>query len=174
MFRHLTIAAFGVGLAVASGVEAATLAQDGKATAAVVLSAKATLPEQTAARELADYLSKVTGGQFAIQDESSATRADFTLYIGPTQFAQAQGLDAAKLGPEEWLMRTVGKDLILIGGRPRGTLYAVYRFLEDVVGVHWWSPWEESVPRKPTLAVDGLDRRGKPVLAYRDIYMLYG
>ncbi|MBM4049169.1 MAG: hypothetical protein FJ279_29060, partial [Planctomycetes bacterium] len=111
MFRHLTIAAFGVGLAVASGVEAATLAQDGKATAAVVLSAKATLPEQTAAKELADYLSKATGTQFSVCDESSATRADSTLYIGPTQFAAKLGLDAAKLGPEEWLMRTVGKDL---------------------------------------------------------------
>ncbi len=30
-----------------------------------------------------------------------------------------------------------GPDLLLVGGRPRGTLYAVYAFLEETVGVRW-------------------------------------
>ena len=47
------------------------------------------------------------------------------------------GIDCEKLGEEEWVIRTVGDDLILTGGRPRGTMYAVYEFLEDYVGCHW-------------------------------------
>jgi hypothetical protein len=31
-----------------------------------------------------------------------------------------------ELGTEEWTIRSVGRDLFLVGGRPRGTLYAVY------------------------------------------------
>ena len=153
--------------------QGATLARDGKPVATIVLAAQATVPERTAARELADYLSKATGGQFT-QETEAATTQGACIYVGPTSFARSKGLSLEQLGPEEWVMRTVGDDLILIGGRPRGTLYAAYRFLEDVLGVHWWNPWEESVPRKPTLVVDGLDRRGKPVIRYRDIYMLYG
>ena len=29
--------------------------------------------------------------------------------------------------------------MFLAGDRPRGTLYAVYTFLEDMVGCRWWS-----------------------------------
>ena len=71
-------------------------------------------------------------------------------------------------------MIAAGEDLYLVGGNPRGTLYAVYHFLEDVVGVHWWNPWEETVPRQPTLRVGPLDFQGRPAFRYRDIYMLYG
>ncbi|MCX5759303.1 MAG: DUF4838 domain-containing protein, partial [Candidatus Hydrogenedentes bacterium] len=71
------------------------------------------------------------------------------------------------------MIRTVGDDLVLVGGRPRGTLYAVYRFLEDVIGVHWWNAYEEAVPRQPTLRIEPLDRKGRPTFRCRDIYMLY-
>ncbi|OIO97617.1 MAG: hypothetical protein AUJ92_03225 [Armatimonadetes bacterium CG2_30_59_28] len=154
--------------------DAVTLATNGKATVTVVRAADATLDEQTAATELADYLGKVTGGQFEVSDEAASAASGAAVYVGPTQFSRKHGVDAASLKPEEWMLRTVGNDLVLVGGRPRGTLYAVYRFLEETVGVHWWSPWEESVPRKPTLRLENLNLRGKPVIPYRDIYMLYG
>ncbi|MGQ9732879.1 MAG: DUF4838 domain-containing protein, partial [Candidatus Zipacnadales bacterium] len=95
------------------------------------------------------------------------------IYVGPTTFAAEKGLTANNLGTEEWAIKTVGNNLILVGGRPRGTLYAVYHFLEDLIGVHWWNPYVESVPHVDTLQMGELDRRGQPVLRYRDIYMLY-
>src|SRR5690606_621909 len=63
---------------------------------------------------------------------------------------------------------------ILAGGGTRGTLYAAYRFLEDNAGVRWWNPWEEHVPVTGVLQVPPLDKSGKPVFGYRDIYMTYG
>ncbi len=161
-------------LAAAAPAAAVSLARDGKAQARIVLADDATLAEQTAARELAEYLGKVTGGEFPVSAEVDAPAGGGRIYVGPTAFAASKGVKTQEMGPEEWVMRTVGDDLILAGGRPRGTLYAAYRFLEDVVGVHWWSPWEEGVPSRPTLEVADLDRTAKPVLRYRDIYMLYG
>ncbi|MBM3492789.1 MAG: DUF4838 domain-containing protein, partial [Armatimonadetes bacterium] len=65
-------------------------------------------------------------------------------------------------------------DLYVVGGRPRGTLYAAYHFLEDVVGVHWWTPWDESAPKRQSVRVGKISLHGKPAFRYRDIYMLFG
>ena len=174
MLRHTIVVAFCAVLAAPLPAAAATVADQGNARASIVLCDSPTKAELTGAEELAAYLSQVTGGAFAIIAESEASTPGTCIFVGPTSFAKGRGVDAGALGPEEWVMRTVGDHLVLAGGRPRGTLYAVYRFLEDVVGVYWWNPFEESVPAKATLTVDGLDRQGKPAIRYRDIYMLYG
>ncbi|MBM3501147.1 MAG: hypothetical protein FJX74_21045, partial [Armatimonadetes bacterium] len=152
---------------------AAVLAEDGTARATVVIAKDATPDERTAAREVAEYLSQATGGQFQVAEEGEV-RLIAGVYVGPTAYAEQQGVRAEALAPEEWVIRTVDRNLILCGGRPRGTLYAAYRFLEDVVGVHWWNAYRETVPDRPTLDVGDLDLTGRPVIRYRDIYMLYG
>lgn len=141
----------------------------------LVLPQTATLAEQTAALELDDYLTKATGGDFIIQSENGAAKAASpAVYIGATQFARQSGIDPATLASEEWHIKTQNGNLILVGGGTRGTLYATYRFLEDVVGVRWWNPWEETVPAQKPITLPPLDKRGKPVFGYRDIFMLYG
>ncbi len=175
-------AAFAVALAAASqatseesraGGPGLRLAEDGRTAYVVAIAADASAPEKTAAAELAAYLKKSTGAEFAtVPPEQAAGRP--VIAVGPGAAAAKLGLNAGKLGAEEWVVRSIGQDLFLVGGRPRGTLYAAYHFLEDVVGVHWWTPWAESVPRRPTLRLDALDLRGQPTFRYRDIYMLYG
>ncbi len=71
------------------------------------------------------------------------------------------------LGAEGLVIRTVGNDLILAGGRPRGTLYAVYTFLEDHVGCRWWTPRVSRIPKKKTLKTGKLNVRYVPALEYR-------
>ncbi len=152
---------------------AAVLATNGKPAVSIVLADDAIPAERTAAEELAEYLGKVTGGRFSIIRQSGASQQAAAIFVGPTRFAKLHGVDPDSWGPEQWAIRTVRNDLILVGGRPRGTLYAAYRFLEDVVGVRWWSPFEEHVPKRPTLEVGALDRHGEPRFRYRDIYLLY-
>jgi hypothetical protein len=154
--------------------QALTLATNGLSAVVIVVADQLTPAELTAAQELASYLGKITGGKFTIQPESTHPPDRASIYVGPTRTALKAGVDCSKLGPEEWAIRTSGPDLILAGGRPRGTVYATYHFLEDVLAVHWWNPWEESVPKRPVLAVGPLNLRGSPVFRYRDIYMLYG
>ena len=38
------------------------------------------------------------------------------------------------LGTDDIVIRTVGDDLILSDGKPRGFVYAIYTFLHDTVG----------------------------------------
>lgn len=149
------------------------LAEKNGAAVDLVLAPGATLPEQTAAKELSTYLEKISGVPFPVVDKPSRTHA-VSIFVGPSETAKLLGYGQDKLRPEEWIVAQKGPYIIITGGRPRGTLYAVYHFLEDVLGVHWWNPWEEFVPQHQGLGVNIPTLRGKPVLAYRDIYMLYG
>jgi len=151
-----------------------TIAKDGQPQVDIIVAGEANVAEQQAAAELGDYLSKMVGSPFTIVKPGEATKMSSHIFVGPTGAAIRLELRPDKLGPEEWVIRTSGKDLILTGGRPRGTLYATYHLLEDVLGVHWWNPWEESVPHKPTISLVIPNLRGQPVIPYRDIYMLYG
>ncbi|MEK7996557.1 MAG: DUF4838 domain-containing protein, partial [Planctomycetota bacterium] len=82
----------------------------------------------------------------------------------------APDFSADGLGADGLVIRKVGNDLILAGGRPRGTLYAVYTFLEDQVGCRWWSSKVSTIPRKPTLTVGELNIRYVPALEYRETF----
>lgn len=152
------------------GADAITIARDGAPLAAIVVAADATIAEQHAAAELADYLGQIAGGEFTVTNAADGP----AIFVGPTYRAREAAIDPDALADEEWIVRSVGDDLIVVGGRPRGTLYAAYHLLEDVLGAHWWTPWSESVPSSPTIELPDLDLHGRPVLQYRDIYQTYG
>lgn len=153
---------------------ALVLAQNGQPQATVVLADGAPLADQTAAAELADYLGKITGAKYSVVAETAAPATGSRIFVGAVKGLAKLGVDPAKLAWEEWLVRTAGDDLYIVGGGPRGTIYAAYHFLEDALQVHWWTPWEETVPSQADLTVANLNLRGQPGFRYRDIYMLYG
>ncbi|MBM4087007.1 MAG: DUF4838 domain-containing protein, partial [Planctomycetes bacterium] len=175
-----------------TGAPLPAFVENGQAAYRIEVGANATDSELLAVAELSTYLSRVTGleqrpdkaaylwqkerlefARFydggAPSPEGIDGRKERIIYVGQTDFARANGLDGAAMAPEEWAVKTVGSNLILTGGRPRGTLYAVYDFLEQACGVWWLDRDTEVVPRNPNLALAPLDRRGKPKAWYRNL-----
>ncbi len=149
--------------------EAVTIAQNGLAQAAIVIAQDAGEPEQHAAVELADFLGQITGARFDILHWPVAGRSH--LIVGPKAAKlAARDFSTDGLGPDGLIIRTVGNDLILAGGHPRGTLYAVYTFLEEQLGCRWWSSKVSTIPKKPTLRVGPLNVRRVPVLEFREAF----
>ena len=68
---------------------------------------------------------------------------------------------------EGFTYRTVGKDLLIYGGAQRGSMYGVFSFLEDELGVKWLTPKCTVVPSMQKYALSRLDRSEKPALALR-------
>ncbi len=151
-----------------------TISREQRATMDIVVSGDATPAELTACKDLGEYLRKVTGADFAVVAEPEYKGGTAAIYLGQTAFAKANGVDFATLGDEEWVIRSVWPDLILTGGRPRGTLYAVYEFLERQVGCHWLSWDSEVIPRQPDLSVGTLNLHGQPAFEPREIYFDWG
>jgi len=144
-----------------------TIAQNGTAKAVIVVAADASEPENHAASELADFLRQIAGVEFEISHTPAENKS--CLLVGPGAAKLAvPDFSTDGLGADGIIIRTSGDDLILAGGNPRGTLYAVYTFLEDNLGCRWWSSTVSTIPRKPTVEVGSLNVRYVPVLEYRE------
>ena len=153
-------------------LEAQTLSELGQPRATVVVAADAPAPVRHAADELRYFLSRVTGGTFSLRHTQSPEGTN--LLVGP-QAARLRepGFTTDGLGEEGIVLRTLGQDVILAGGAPRGTLYAVFTFLEDHVGCHWWTPAASHIPQQPNLKIPQLNFRYVPRLEYRDMSFLH-
>lgn len=152
-----------------SAAAAVPIAEAGQARAVIVCAADAIEPEKHAAAELAAFLKQVTGAEFAVAATAGTDRPRLLVGEGAAKLADP-GFSLGDLGAEGVVLRTAGQDLILAGGRPRGTLYAVYTFLEDTVGCRWWSSKVSTIPRRPTLAVEALNIRYQPKFEYRESF----
>jgi len=94
------------------------------------------------------------------------------LYVGPGRATRevAPELPYDSLAPDGIVIQTVGNNLVLAGDRPRGTLYAVYTFLEDTVGCRWWASDASFIPDTPELTVPDQAVQYIPPLEYREVF----
>src|SRR5260221_551061 len=79
-------------------------------------------------------------------------------------------LDASKLGSDGFVLRTTRARLIIYGGQPRGVLNGVYTLLEDKLGVRWFTPELEVVPKAARVRMATMDETKVPVFENRDVF----
>jgi hypothetical protein len=129
-----------------------TLARAGTALAVIVADPSLTVAESFAARELKQYLDQITGADFRVVPSAEGPR-QARILIGPSAEVRTLLPDVEwdGLKPDTIVIRTVANCLILAGDRPRGTVYAVYTFLEEQLGCRWWSQVDAQIPRLQTL-----------------------
>jgi hypothetical protein len=142
----------------------------------VVQSDEASPSEKYAASEFKDYWKQATG-----QEVSSGTGPleGVNVWIGRRGVPEAlldKG-DLEDLGDDGLIVRTLKRGdsrkiranhLILAGGQKRGSLYAVYQFFEDGMGIRWLAPETTYIPPEPPGGVPRLDITHIPPLVYRD------
>jgi hypothetical protein len=146
------------------------LTRNGQPKTVILVDPAATAPEQTAAKELASVLQRITGAEFLIRTNTKAPGR--AIFVGGGLAARRAFTDVPfdALGPEELVIKTKSDRLLLAGGRPRGTLYAVSRFLQQQCDVRWWTPWASRIPKQATLRIGKLDVRDKPAFEYRESF----
>jgi len=157
------------------------LAAGGHTEYVIVIADHARVTHTHAAQELARFLGEITGADFPVMEEgqyrqsltsplSRGERGKPAIFVGLSAAARKAAPDATLrgLGHDGLVIRTVGDDLLLYGGEPRGTLYAVYTFLEDYLGCRWWTSTESTIPKRDTIILPALNDRQVPVLEYRE------
>ena len=118
--------------------------------------------ERYAAEVLADYIQRVSGRRLPVA-ASSEKAPEKSICIGPEHARRLLGKLPA-LAEEESLGKSIGGRLILTGSRKdaRGTLYAVYEFLERELGVRFYTPCAEKVPVRKNVEIGNVDFRFAP------------
>ena len=144
------------------------IAANKKANSLIVVAGNPSEFEKKAADELKCFLEKITGAEFSIVSEKEIGNKP-AIYVGQTKFASSNNVDFAKADKEEWIFKTVGNNLIISGGRPVGTLYGVYEFLEKQ-GVYFLTLDQTVIPSKNKLTLPELNEVNKPCFAGRNIY----
>jgi hypothetical protein len=149
------------------------IARDGKSPYVIVVGDDANDVAEHAARELRGHLEQVIGAELPIVNESALAGGDAPkILVGRTKQTRRRlpKVNSASLGADGIVIKTVGEDIILTGGRSRGVLYAVNTFLETAVGVRWWTSSESTIPKKPTLSIEPLDITYVPKFRYREVF----
>lgn len=167
-FLACSVCLFGFALAVAAADEL-TLSSDGKSDYVIVLPAKPSAVERTAAQELQQYLAEMSGATLPVVAETEVPEAARRLVVGDSSLTRKllPGFDPTQLAPDAIVIKSVGHDLVLVGHPRRGTLYAVYTLLEDVLGVRWWTQTETRIPKRPTVSLPAMDVAYAPVVEDR-------
>ena len=146
------------------------IAESGKSRTVIVVDPAATPTEIHAASELRRWLGEITGVQLPVVRTIDLPRDLPCILVGPGTAARgfAKDIRWGALGEEEGVVRSKGNRLLLAGGRPRGTLMAVHRFLQSELGIRWWTPWATSVPKQARCVVADMDRRENPAFEARN------
>ena len=130
--------------------------------------------EKLAAAELSEYLGKIAGATPAVKAVSELPPAP-AICLG-SELARAAGLGAEldALEPDGILVAVSNGRLHLAGRRARGTLYAVYDYLEEL-GVRWFMPGKdgEFVPSLSRIVAEGR-RTANPSHRVRYWWCTYG
>lgn len=130
-----------------------------------------------AAEELQALIEKASGKRPPIRKATDGAeplgRADRHILVGPSPALAASpvGFPVDGLGPEEFRIVVRDDRIAIAGGEPRGTLYGVYAFLEDCLGVRFLTAEHTHVPPVGAWRVVGpVDRTYRPPLAMRWSY----
>ena len=136
----------------------------------IVVDADAIPAEKYAAEEFQRLFEEATG--ITLPVSSSVAEAKNHVYIGQgTPLAKSGvAIDTDELGEEE-LCVVVQENLVaIVGGRPRGTLYGVYQFLEDGLGVRFLTVDHTHVPDATAAKIPCGEYTYEPPFSFRWSY----
>lgn len=122
--------------------------------------------EKHAAEELQSYFEESTGFTLPIVSKNESGPK---IVLGLDEYAASLGVsaDANVLGEQGYILRTVGENLVIAGTPAAGTLYGVYDFLENCLGVRWYTPGEIQVPKLETVPLPELNKTFAPPFLWR-------
>ena len=141
------------------------LIDSGRPRCDICLPRRAHPAERFAAEELQSHLLRMTGAKLELVNEP---RRRPTIFVGRGKASEPLAGDFhwAELGEDGILLRREGKGLLLAGNSPRGTLYAVYEWLE-LLGCRWLTAQCSHVPSLSIVAVEKLDLAYRPPFWFR-------
>lgn len=134
----------------------------------IVVGADATESEQFAAEEFQSFFEQASGIRLPITSATSAENHHVYIGASPAMRQSNVGFSVDGFGDEDLKIVVRDENIAVAGGAPRGTLYGVYTFFEDYLGVRFLTADHTYVPKLTSgRQIGPLDRFYHPLLDYR-------
>jgi len=144
------------------------LFSNGKSSYRIALGSNASESEKWAAKELQHWLKEISGAELPVQQLDQP-------YEGPQIIVGYNELIKAKTGAhapadldESFRYCNSGSDILIYGGKMRGTMYGVMSYLENELGCRWYTPEVSVIPKRKELTFSWLDQSEKPGIRVRN------
>ncbi len=140
------------------------IVEDGVSDYTIVIADDADECIITAVGELQTYIEKISGAKLECVKES-AYEGSKAILLGETGLCD---VDTSSIKEDGFILLADGDNFVIEGPNSRGTLYGVYTFLEEYLGVRWFTPTLEVVPESEDVVIDAeLERIVEPSFAVR-------
>lgn len=147
------------------------LVKNKKSDYVIVVSNSCSLSENYAAKELQKFIKEISDVEIPIKKDDEEISNKMILVGDSEKLKELKvKIDLDALGEEGFIIKTEGDNLILAGGKKRGTLYSVYTFLEETLGCRWYTIKVSFIPKKKEIIIPHLDREEKPAFQYREVF----
>ncbi|NJN27512.1 MAG: hypothetical protein HC819_16825 [Cyclobacteriaceae bacterium] len=118
---------------------------DDDSQAVIVIEADEAQYIHRAVQDMVSDVQKMTGKTIEIHHQPIAGKSNLIIgTIGQSRLLP-DGYDSLAGTWERYALQTRGNDLIIAGSNPRGTMFGVYYFIENYLGIdpfYWWKDFE--------------------------------
>lgn len=142
--------------------------KNGKTEYSVLLPKKSTPCNEYAFEELKRFTEMATGVMLVATDEVTVGKKYFS--IGKTSLFEREKADLSDEGyaKDGFTLKTdADGNIVTVAKTERGYLYAVYEFLEQVIGIRFLAPDETVIPKNRDIEVNALNFTSFPVFGLR-------
>lgn len=134
----------------------------------IILSPSASASEKWAASELQHWLHEISGELLPVENNYNAYPGP-KIVIGYHDIIKTKtGTDAPADKDESFQYFSRDKDIFIYGGKQRGTMYAVFSFLENEFGCRWYTPRVTVIPKKEKLVFGNYNYKSAPGIQVRN------
>lgn len=144
------------------------LFSNGRTHYSIVVAKDASPSELHAAKELQTILHEISGATFELTHNLQAKGKH--IYIGHNpKTQQLFGIEPADEHSDRFTYLSEKGQILIYGSHQRGTMYGVYAFLENELGVRWFTEDETKIPKRETYSFEKLSHTETPAIAIRHV-----
>lgn len=136
----------------------------------IIVGENASESERWAASELQKCLQEISGADFKIENDNTEL-TDKEIIVGYNKHSK-QLLGDVFNSPdsldESFTYKNIKSNIVLVGGKQRGTMYAVFSFLENVFGVRWYTPEVTVIPKREKYTFNYINHFEEPSIQVRN------
>jgi len=133
----------------------------------IIIAQNAPKSDSVASADLQKYVKEMSGFRIPIKSDVTS-ETDYEIVIGNTN--RSVNIDKTSITNKDgFIIKSAKNKLYFLGGQGKGTINAVYTFLEKYLNCRMYSAKVKVIPKQSTIEIPNINLSQNPVFDYRTI-----